>query len=119
MHPHDKLAILTAMAKIPGLADLDIPVEDICDAGELGPLETAMNEGFEAALAVDIGSIVASTATVIRPPTPALVPRVESLRTTIRIPGPVLKKYQDRARLTGTRYQSLIIKTLKTAASDW
>jgi predicted DNA binding CopG/RHH family protein len=53
---------------------------------------------------------------VTTPVTPACSGRK---KISLRLPYSVLKAFSDKAEATGTRYQTLITKTLKDASSGW
>jgi uncharacterized protein (DUF4415 family) len=53
---------------------------------------------------------------VTTPVTPACSGRK---KISLRLPNAVLKAFNDRAQATGTRYQTLITKTLREASSGW
>lgn len=123
MH-NERLEILNAMAKIPGLRDLDIPVEDIPDAAEFEAMNIELHAQLDAILQAelelnldDMPEMPPSTHETRPPISPTCA--VKSHRTTIRIPGPVLTACKARALATGTKYQTLIIRTLKTASASW
>lgn len=123
MH-NEKLAILNAMAKIPGVRDLDIPVEDIPDAAEFDALTAKFHAYLDASLQAgwgldldDIAEMPPSAREVPGPVSPTSA--AKSHRTTIRIPGSVVAACRARALATGTKYQTVIIRTLKTASAGW
>lgn len=132
----EQLEILAAMAGIKGLEGLDIPVESLPDDKELA----AASAVFMASLDAEFEAMTSALQSEMTPPdevvmvsgegpanakssvadSPLPVPSMaRSRRTTIRIPAPVLRAYKDKAASVGMGYQTLIIRTLKSAMKTW
>jgi uncharacterized protein (DUF4415 family) len=119
----DKLTTLMAMAKIPGLRSLVIPVENIPDDAEF----EALHAEFDAQMELEHQALSAfNPAANVPTSTPESEPRATpaaptstrpSQQTTIRIPTVVLAAYKAKARATGTPYQTLMNRALRAAST--
>jgi len=90
------------------------PIGDIilAEAGLLAELDEAREVDIAALPPPDI------TPDTTAAPTPA-PSATKTRRISLRVPAALLTRYQNRARLTGTRYQTLINRVLKSAAASW
>jgi uncharacterized protein (DUF4415 family) len=119
----DKLTTLMAMAKIPGLRSLVIPVENIPDDAEF----EALYAEFDAQMALehqamsafnpgaDVTTSTPGSEPKMTPPAPAATKR--SQKTTIRIPAAVLAAFKAKAEATSTPYQTLMNRALRAAST--
>ena len=120
----EKLEILTAMAKVPGLKDLSILVENIPDAAEFDALNAEFQADMEATFAAEwelgFDEVHEIPARIdLAPLADHAVHGTKSQRTTIRIPGAVRAAFKARALAMGTRYQTLMIRELRAASERW
>lgn len=128
----EKMAILEAMAKIPGLKELDIPIEDILCDDEFNRLTddvmAALNvdlktPSFDADMALLLdadGGVKVDHPAATRPVSaPTAVGSKRSRPVTIRIPEWLLNAYREKALDKGVGYQTLIVRNLKEAARNW
>ncbi len=128
----EKMDLLEAMAKIPGLEELNIPVEDLPLSDEFNRL----TDDVMAALDVDLktlpldadkalvlgvdGGATADHPVVPRPaPAPASAGSKRLKPVTIRIPVRVLDAYRAKASGKGVGYQTLMVRTLKDVSDSW
>lgn len=127
MHNKTQLDLQEMIEKFPALQklpELQVMVDRMPADHELA----AMTAQFEADMAAvlmeeiifdfsDIDAAGSDTAKIVHPvPAPSAT---KSQRTTIRIPGAVLAGFKAQALATGTRYQTLMIRTLRTASASW
>lgn len=120
---NEKLTILMAMAKIPGLRGLVIPIENIPDDAEFD----ALCASFDAQMALEQQAMPAfNPAADVTASTPGSEPKMTppappttrpSQKTTIRIPTVVLAAYKAKAKATGTPYQTLMNRALRAAST--
>lgn len=114
--------ILKAMVKIPGLAKLNLPVENIPSQEEFDALHASFEAEMERELNLDHDFSTSSTS-----PTPAasnattsdtqgLPPR--SSKVSLRIPQKVLSVIRIKAARKRVGYQTYINKLIKEAAKD-
>lgn len=105
----DVIAILARVRKFAGT-----PVE---------PLQTSMEDD----LSLECPAMLLEPVEIdfdALPPTPMqrvdpAVPITGTRKVTIRIPNRIIALCKGRARLTGTKYQTLIIRILNTASREW
>lgn len=121
---NEKLNLLMMMAKIPGLAGLDIPIESLPTDAEFLALSdemmAAVNAEFHTEVVFDYDAIDAKRAAndaALRLMQP--VDLSSSKRITVRVPTKVLTAIKVRAKATGTRYQTLLNRTLRSAVAGW
>ena len=117
---NEKLIILYAMAKIPGLQNLDIPVEDFLDDAEFEALTAQFNADMEGVmkeeLELNFDDVDATRSTTHDAPHPMSAPSsTKSQRITIRIPATVLAAFKEKARKSCVGYQTLINRALRSA----
>jgi predicted DNA binding CopG/RHH family protein len=121
---NEKLNMLMMMAKIPGLSGLDIPIERLPTDAEFSAISAdlmaAMDAEFQAEIVFDYDAIDAKRAmndAALRSMLP--VDLSSSKRITVRIPTKVLAAVRVRAKATGTKYQTLLNRTLSSAVAGW
>ncbi len=118
-----KVEVLEAMAKIPELRDLDLPIERMPDEAEF---KRDINYQFEN-LQIDFDELFSENWEVPELPKSIVSeaelapvrPPCKSRHTTIRIPGTVLTALYAKADELGIGYQTLIIRTLRSAIASW
>lgn len=138
----ERAALLEAMAKVPGLAELEIPVEEMPSDEEFHSL----TDDFMAALDLDVelelglgqfpfeadpalaltetgearGSSTTSVSTApVACPTRSEVRPGKVTPISIRIPPRVVSAYRAKAKEKGIGYQTLMVRVLKGAAESW
>lgn len=114
----ERQELLNAFAKIPGLKDLNIPMENLLDTAEF----EALNDEFDALLDAtiesglefneeDLADAVTSFHRAVQPSSPASSSKSKSI--TIRIPAVVLAGIKAKAREMCVPYQTLINRNLR------
>lgn len=115
-------ALRRAMAKIPGLAKLSIPVENIPSQEEFDALHASFEAEMERELNLDHDFSTSSTSpapaasNATTPDTHGLPPR--SSKVSLRIPQKVLSVIRIKAARKRVGYQTYINKLIKEAAKD-
>ena len=121
---NEKLNLLMMMGNIPGLAGLDIPIERLPSDAEFSAMcaevSAAVDAEFHTEVVFDYDAIDAKRAlndAALRLLQP--VDLSSSKRITVRVPTKVLTAIKARAKSTGTRYQTLLNRTLRSAVAGW
>ena len=121
---NEKLLLLEMLANVPGIGGLDIPIEKLPTDAEFSAMCSEMNAKldaeFRAEIEFDYDAIDAKRATndaVMRSMLSADLS--SSKRITIRVPSKVLAAIRARAKASGTKYQTLLNRTLKSAVTGW
>ena len=123
MH-NEKLRLLEMLANIPGIGGLDIPIERLPTDAEFSAMCSEMtaklDAEFQAEIVFDYDAIDAKRAAndaSMRSREP--VDLSSSKRVTVRVPSKVLAAIRARAKASGTKYQTLLNRTLKSAVAAW
>lgn len=107
--------LASVLARIDAVADLPVEFTDI----EVQAMDEELTEETQRSLLFDFDTAPApeprdSGSAAVTTQVPS-----KSQHTTIRIPAPVLAALKARAKATGTKYQTLLIRTLKAASASW
>lgn len=110
-----------ALQKLPALRDM---VDRMPDDHELAAMTAQFDADMDASIKdsidFDFSSIdAAGDCTPEAPLSVTALSAAKSQHTTIRLPAPVLAALKARAKATGTRYQTLLVRTLKAASTSW
>lgn len=107
--------LASVLARINAVADLPVEFTDI----EVQAMDEELAEETQRSLLFDFGTVPApenkdSAPVTVTTPVPS-----RTQHTTIRLPAPVLAAYKAKARATGTKYQTLIVRTLRAVSTSW